>query len=330
MTLFRSIVFIFLASAVTWQGVHAESKILESRNNNEKYLAEMSQNLEQPLDLRVQVVIELGQYNGANALIAIARASRAEQYELRLAAIEAVRFWSVKARWDVVSPLVVDSEKQVQAAAGDVLVSLWRELNSKQQTYLQPAIEQYISALKQMPSGFEPQLALANVYRYQQQLTDAEQAYKALIKQYPRQTKGYLQLSELYRERKSETLASVILAKGIAVNPQAADLYYAQGLGYYRQGNTQQAEAELRRAIDNEPSNGRYSYTLAVMIKATQPTKAIKLYQQAYDNTGNPQYLYALCESYVEQEHQVQAAQCIGKLKQVAPDDIVKQLTDKR
>jgi len=181
MTLFRSIVFIFLASAVTWQGVHAESKILESRNNNEKYLAEMSQNLEQPLDLRVQVVIELGQYNGANALIAIARASRAEQYELRLAAIEAVRFWSVKARWDVVSPLVVDSEKQVQAAAGDVLVSLWRELNSKQQTYLQPAIEQYISALKQMPSGFEPQLALANVYRYQQQLTDAEQAYKALI-----------------------------------------------------------------------------------------------------------------------------------------------------
>lgn len=336
MTLFRSIAFVFIASVLTLQSVHAESTTLETRLNDEKYIAEMSQNLELALAVRVQAVIELGQFSGANALIAIARASRADQYELRLAAIEAVRFWSVKARWDVVSPLIMDDETRVQAAAGDVLVSLWAELNTDQQAYLQPAVDQYVSTLKKIPSGFEVALELANVYRYQQQFIAAEKAYKALIKQYPKQAVGYLQLSELYRQgsefyrqNNAESLAHETLIQGIAVNPQSAELYYAQGLSYYRQGDFQQAEIELRRAIDNDPNNGRYAYTLAVMINTAQPVEALELYQQAHDNTGSPQYLYALCESYIAQGYVVQATQCIGKLKQVAPDNIVKQLTDK-
>jgi tetratricopeptide (TPR) repeat protein len=334
-----------LVSLFTWQSVQAapqssttaraitavvpQVRTIDNKAEEEERLSRIAQDNEQSIELRIQAVVALGQYSGPNAFISIARASRAKQPELRLAAIEAVRFWSVKARWDVVSPLVNDSHERVQIAAGNVLVSLWGELNVNQQAYLQPAVDQYVAALKKIPTDFQSQLALANVYRYQQQTEQAELAYKALIKLFPLEGESYLQLGELYRKDSAKVQEVMILKQGILVNPQAGNLHYALGLTYYRQKDSEQAQRQIQLAIDNEPSNGRYPYTLGVMIKAAEPVQAIKLFQQAYDNTGAPQYLYALCESYIEQGHEMQARQCIGKLKQLAPDNIVKQLTDK-
>lgn len=356
MKLLRYSAATLLVSLLTWQGVQAapqssattvtkavtsatttsntvtvpQVRTVDSQTEEEQRLSRIAQDNEQLIDLRIQAIVALGQYSGPNAFISVARASRAPQAELRLAAIEAVRFWSVKARWDVVSPLVNDSNERVQVAAGNVLVSLWGELNADQQAYLQPAVDQYVTALNKMPTDFQSQLALANVYRYQQEAEQAEQAYQTLIKQFPQEAESYLQLGELYRKTAAKTQEIAILEQGILANPQAGNLYYALGLAYYRQQQIEQAERQIQLAVDNEPSNSRYPYTLAVMIKAAQPEQAIKLFQQAYDNAGSPQYLYALCESYIEQKHEVQAAQCIGKLKQLAPENIVKQLTDKR
>ncbi|QFI38324.1 tetratricopeptide repeat protein [Moritella marina ATCC 15381] len=334
-----------LVSLFTWQSVQAapqsnptarevtaavpQVRTIDSQEKEEERLSRIAQDNEQPIELRIQAVVALGQYSGPNAFISVARASRSPHAELKLAAIEAVRFWSVKARWDVVSPLVNDNNERVQVAAGNVLVSLWGELNINQQAYLQPAVDQYVAALKKIATDFQSQLALANVYRYQQQTEQAELAYKALIEQFPEEGESYLQLGELYRKDSAKVQEVAILKQGILVNPQAGHLHYALGLTYYRQKESEQAQRQIQLAIDNAPSNGRYPYTLAVMLKSAEPAQAIKLFQKAYDNAGSPQYLYALCESYVEQGHEVQARQCIGKLKQVAPDNIVKQLTDK-
>ncbi len=138
----------------------------------ENELAAMSQDHTLALNQRIAATTMLGNFTGANAIIAVGRASRSQQAELRVASINAARNWQGRAKWDVVSPLLDDVDPRVQVHAFRTLAPLWPQLPEKYRTILDSAFDQRLSSIDDNTEG---RLEKAWLYRMRHQYQESEQ-----------------------------------------------------------------------------------------------------------------------------------------------------------
>ena len=113
--------------------------------DGERYWSSIAQNTSNDLSTRLEAMQNLSPYSGANTLIAVARASRDLQPEMRISAIRIANHWEDVARWDVISPLLNDEDLQVKKAAVRSLLPLRPQLNEQQQKYLDVQIESFLA-----------------------------------------------------------------------------------------------------------------------------------------------------------------------------------------
>ena len=291
-----------------------------SIEEQEQYLSESSQNTSLPISQRVSATIELGRFSGVNAIIAVGRASRSADPELRIASVQAAEQWQGRAKWDVVSPLLDDDSELVRSAAVRALIPIWPILPESYQNYLGQNIDIYLRGL---PETLEADLERAWFYSIQNDLLKSKDNYQRLNRKYSdaRISVAYVQVLNNNQEHDE---AKRILLEQLTVYPKDANLHYRLGLTNHQLGLVEQFKSHLSIAYEYGKDNAKIGYTYALSIRSTQPNKAIDTLTQAYAIDPNPSYLYAKCDTLLMVNKE--ANRCLSQLETVAPEHIVTEL----
>ncbi len=329
MRYFTHLSLFFCLSCVWITAVNAIEPSTSLLVNTESRLSEIAQNRNNEIDSRVKALIELGKFDGKNALIAIARATRDSEPALREAAILAVEEWADISRWDVVSPLIKDPEKNVRQQAVRVLLPLWTQLNQQQQIYMNSAVSGYLEYLAQLSPNIDNQLTIANVYLVTEQYVQAEKGYQTLLKHSPQHLRAYLELSELYRLQGDNQATIKLLVDAINILPADDRLHYTLSLAYIRNKDNARAIKQMKLAITLVENKSAYQFVLAMIIQDKEPKQAIGLLETVIETAPTPQYEYTLCKLYIEQKMLTDAMKCVKKLENKIPKKVFLLLNEK-
>ena len=299
----------------SWQELSIEEK--------EQYLSESSQNTNIPISQRVSATIELGRFSGANAIIAVGRASRSTEPELRLAAVQAAEQWQGRAKWDVVSPLLDDHSESVRAAAIRALMPIWKELPETHQRYLEQSADIY---LQNLPETLEADLERSWFYSAQNDLLKSKNTYQRLNHQYsdPRISLGYVQVLSNYQEYGE---ANRILLEHLTTFPKNANLHYRLAFTYHKLGLNELSSSHFFMAYDNAQNNTKMGYAYAISIRKAEPNKAIEVLTKVYSIEPDSSYLYAKCDTLLMAKKD--ASTCLSLLKTVVHEYVVTELTQR-
>ncbi|MCG9657795.1 hypothetical protein [Vibrio mediterranei] len=291
--------------------------------SRENTLSEMSQDVTLPLSQRIAATQMLGNYSGANALIALGRASRSEYIELRIASITAAQRWQGRARWDLISPLLEDSEPRVRSRAVSALAPLWTSLPNQYQQVLDAAIEQQLTVSDDTTDG---RVESAWLYRMRQQYDEAK---PLLLKEWKNEpsVQVAVELAELYKAIGQDHDSIRVLRQGLEAHPTSATLHHSLALTYWRKQQNQLAIEHMQRAHELEPDITQYTYLLGLMLAESNPERALDLFEQAYVQLGVPHYLYSLCEAKLAMG--ADASTCLTQLRKLYPEEALMPLTKK-
>ncbi|MCW8346363.1 hypothetical protein MD535_10155 [Vibrio sp. ZSDZ65] len=294
-----------------------------SFERHESVLAEQSQDITLPIEQRIAATQMLGNYTGANAIIAIGRASRSATLELRLASIYATQRWQGRAKWDVVAPLLNDDAPEVQALAVRTLAPLWRQVPERYRQILNPAIDDQLMKVQDTANG---RLDTAWFYRMRQQYTEAEQLL-LLETELNNQPNVVMALAALYQDTKQESRSLDVLEQGVSSYPDSSMLHQRLALTYWRTQQYSAAIEHMQVAYQIEIESAAHAYLLGLMLAKQQPEQAIGLFEKAYGQQAEPQYLYSLCETKLALT--AESAACLNELSKWYPEPALRALTEK-
>ncbi|CAH7314354.1 TPR_REGION domain-containing protein [Vibrio chagasii] len=298
----------------------SSNQITLGPEQREQLLAEYSQNESLPIAQRAAATVSLGQYYGPNSIIAVARASRSEYPQLRLAAIQAAGQWRGRAKWDLISPMLDDVDRAVEAQAVRTLIELWPQLSGEYLDRLEPAVDRHLALLSDDLDG---DMERAWIYTIKGDFEQAELIYLDRFENHkePRVAIAY---AEYLKGIDDDEQAQHVLTQTLVEFPESAALHYSLGLSYLRTGERVKALLSLRNAYDLSPTNGSYGYTYATLARENDAETAIAVYQAIYQNHAQPAYLYALCDTLLNAGQD--ANKCLVELESVAPQDVVSKL----
>ncbi|MGF1721029.1 tetratricopeptide repeat protein [Vibrio kyushuensis] len=300
--------------------VQVTDKLMTELEQQEALLAEYSQSEALGLEQRISATVALGDYYGANAMIAVARASRSEYQELRIAAIQAAAQWQGKAKWDVVSPLLNDPNGLVKNEAVRTLIVLWPVMSQSYIEILEPSVDEYLDNL---PASLEGDLERAWFYRTQSKHQLSEALYLEMHATYSDPRISIVQAEYLNSADKNEQAISV-LEVSLFEFPSYAPTYYSLGLAYHRENNSEEAITHLERSYEIDPNSTTFGYAYATLVGVSNPMKAAQVFQDIYELNPESTYLYAWCNALLSAG---QAADtCLIELEKVAPKEIVADL----
>tara|TARA_B100001063_G_scaffold220034_1_gene224580 strand:+ start:885 stop:1916 length:1032 start_codon:yes stop_codon:yes gene_type:complete len=309
-----------LANSVQPLDNESVNQVVTVAEQRELLLAEYSQNEAIAIDQRAAATVNLGIYYGPNSVIAVARASRSEHPQMRLAAIQAAEQWQGKAKWDVVSPLLDDVDRDVEAQAVRTLIILWPQLSGEYLDRLAPAIDRHLTLLS---NDLDGDLERAWIYTLQSKFQQAELIYLDRFenRKEPRVAIAY---AEYLKGIDDDEQAQHVLKQTLIEFPESAALHYSLGLSYLRTGERVKALRRLRNAYDLEPNSGSYGYTYATLVRENDAETAITVYRAIYQNHAQPAYLYALCDTLLNARQD--ANTCLAELESIAPQNVVSKL----
>tara|TARA_R110002124_G_scaffold287329_1_gene473062 strand:- start:2544 stop:4739 length:2196 start_codon:yes stop_codon:yes gene_type:complete len=288
-------------------------------------LSQIAQSNDYAPIVRASALLRMNTLLDTNSLIAIARAVKSANTNIRLGAINGAENIAGAERWRIISPLLVDKALVVRTEATRVLMPLWQRLSLKQKQTLQPALDEYLEVQAfNEDRGFSHNNK-AYVFMSQGKLDYAETAFKEGIRIEPFFANTYLNLSELYRRQQKETAAISELKQGLKAIPDNGQLHYNLALAYIRAKQTDKAIEFFKRATEASPENANFHYVYGLSLEKIQPEKAQLAIDKAFQISDSPQYLYTLCEMQIKQKS-FKAKQCLQKLRQIAPENIIKQL----
>lgn len=289
--------------------------------------AYIAQDKSQPNSQRVAALEALRAEPSQNGLIAIARALKEEDPSIQEAAIIGSYGLAIEYRWELVSPFLKHEDTTLSYAASYGLVKGYPQLTASMKPELDkyiPQLEAHLSAQQDSFSHFK----LAEVYRLTGQAGKAITEYSALLEKTPHNQAVWAGLSESYRLNKDESKALQTLERGIELNQNSSQLYYAKSLAEVRQGNKLTALADIKSAAILAENNSYYWYLYAVMQKEQNLEQSVPLFEHAYQLSGAPEELYALCDVYIE-THNNAASSCLEQLKPQVPKQVYAGLVTK-
>ncbi len=288
-------------------------------------LSHIAQNEANSDIIRASALERLAPFPDTNTIIAVARGAKHNDSNIRLGAISGSAALEGAERWRVIAPLLKDEVLAVRAQAALAIVPLWSELSQTNKTFLTPALNEYMQIQDFNADRGYAHNNKASVFAYQADYQAAERAFKVGIKIEPYFANSYTNLAELYRRQQKNAQSIEVLLTGQKASPENADIDYQLALAYIRAKKTALAVTNLKQATIKEPNNAQYHYVYALSVESTNSGEAQKSLNKAYQIGGNPQHLFALCELQVRL-NSFQANQCINKLSQVAPENVIEQL----
>ncbi|MGR5065019.1 hypothetical protein [Photobacterium sp. DNB22_13_2] len=277
---------------------------------------------------RADALRQLASYPNQNSLVAVARGIQDENPIVREAAVVGAEPYQFAHRWRLLSPLLTDSEANVRLTATTNLIRNYGEMNAEQKALMDPPSAELISFLKgkkDLPS----QLLLADVYRWHQDFDEAHEIYTALQEVENRNSQIWLGLADNYRAQGDDLQANLVLEQAQEILPEEANLFYSQALTLVRLNEKKQAAEAIRKATELAPDNSYFWYLNGVLQEAFNKEEATISFEKAYQISGAPEQLYAMCDIYVRYNHP-KTDSCLELLAKVAPEFVIDELKSKR
>ena len=287
-------------------------------------LSHVAQNKENMQIIRASALERMSPITDTNTLIAVARGARDPDEFIRMAAARGSTSIPLKERWRILEPLLKDDVLAVRLEATNSLAMLWQELSTKQRELLKPAIDEYIKAQEYNNDRGFSHSNRGSIYAYLGEMDKAKKAFLEGIRIEPNFAQTYLNLAELYR-RTNKGSAIDLLKQGLSKISDNAPIAYSLGLAYIRNGDSKQALDYFAQAIEKAPNTAQYHYVYGLSLEKSNVNLAQKQLRRAYQISGDPRQLYALCDMQVRYKA-FQANQCINEFSQVGPANIVEQL----
>lgn len=292
--------------------------------NDEAYefqLAHVSQDVNLAVKDRVNATLAMQGFEGANAFISIARASRDEHASMRLAAITAASYWSTAAKWDLFFPLVNDVDERVKKAALQSLILEWTQMSEPMQLLLN---EKMVTYQLTLPQGLESQLEIAWIEQSTDKLDSAEKRLVRANADY-QDVRIVLGLAKVQASLGKLDTAKLTLMSGFDIFPDSGALHYQVAVLEYQQSNFLAAQEHFKLAHRVDPNNASYSYAYALSIRDQQTDLAVALLEDAYQHSGLSEHLYAKCDVLLSVNRPATA--CLNALSIITPVYVVEQLT---
>lgn len=288
-------------------------------------LSQIAQSNDYAPIIRASALLRMNNLNDTNSLIAIARAVKSDNTNIRFGAAQGAENLNGAERWRIIAPLLQDKALVVRNEAVRTLIPLWQQLSLAQQKTLQPSLDEYLGVQTfNADRGFSHNNK-GHVFMSQGKFDDAELAYHESIRIEPFFAPAYLNLAELYRRKKNEMASITILKQGLQTIPDHGQMLYSLGLAHIRTKQGDKAIKYFEQATQASPNNANFHYIYGLSLENTQAEKAQKAINSAFQLSNNPRYLFTLCEMQIKQKSS-KARQCLRSLQKVAPVKVVQEL----
>jgi tetratricopeptide (TPR) repeat protein len=198
-----------------------------------------------------------------------------------------------------------DQYRVVRIQAGAVLAAMDpREFDEPSRR----AAEEYIASLKSRPDDYGQHMNLGVLYADRGQRQAALDEYATAVRLRPGWAPPLVNAALVYSELGDKAKAEESLRKAIRIDPGNAAAHFNLGLLLAETGRPADAEASLRRSLALNPKNAPAAFNLAVLLSGTRRAEAIQWCRRAVEaDPSQGRYVYTLA-FYLAQGGETQAA----------------------
>ncbi|MDN7142062.1 tetratricopeptide repeat protein [Pseudomonas sp. JQ170] len=273
---------------------------------------------------RASLYAELPNYPSPLALKLASRDLQHDDPMVRRAAVASIQAMLPGAQRSLVlGPLLDDEDQGVRFAVVDALLGLGPDEIGLYFGPLQHTLERYQHELAEKPDDAAAQLHLARLYLHDNSYQEAARALDRTLQLDPENLEALAMQVELL-ERQDQTDASrQVLAKALQQRPDSAFLQHELGRWLLRHGQDEYALLAFARALELEPDNNDYRYTLATSLHQLEQVDAAQRQLETIlvHDPANRKARVLLIE-YWKETGQLQNVQILlAQLEQLNPDD---------
>jgi len=216
--------------------------------------------------------------------------------QIRRSALLSLESFPSNMRMKETFEMLNDPIKTVRMEATRQLAAFSLEgLDKEHKMLLEKAFDAYEKILLFSAERPETQLSLASFYAQRKMPEKAEKAYVEAMRLQPKFVPAYVNYSNFLVQQGENNKAFDVLQKGLNNLPHIAILHHALGLWYVRNKETAKAIPELKKSVDLDKDDARFSYVYAVSIGEENPKEAIRILEKVYPkHTGDMQIVSGL------------------------------------
>ncbi|PWB33889.1 hypothetical protein DCO48_07865 [Pseudomonas sp. SDI] len=223
----------------------------------------------------------------------------------------------------LLGPLLDDEEQSVRFAAVDALLGLSPDEIGLYFAPLQHALDQYEAALEAQIDDSAAQVHLARLYAHEKDYAPAANALERALKLAPDDLDALATQVQLLDDQGQVDASRAVLAQALQRHPESAFLQHELGRWLMRHNQHEYALLAFARALELEPDNSDYRYTLATSLHALEQVDAAQRQLETIltRQPANRRARVLLIE-YWKETGQLQNVQVLlAQLEQQNPDD---------
>ncbi len=183
---------------------------------------------------------------------------------VRRSAVTALASTPPQIRWQLLSPYITDTNRQVRFMVATALAELLPQLPPAETESLRALVKEYREMLSYTADFPSTQMNLANLETSLGNRTRALKAYQKALTIDPNFVPALINLSEFYRRQGKHVQAKELLTRALKFAPDSATVQYAFGLQLIRERNYKGAIIHLAQSLNLRDAQPRHAYVYAV------------------------------------------------------------------
>lgn len=141
-------------------------------------------------------------------------------------------------------------------------LELWHAKWQEQRGNIEGARNSYIKALKSKPESVEAMIGMANLFKLEDELEQAETAYRTIVKSNPDSPLAHHALGAFYVSQKRWPEALPLLRSASEIDPKNKRFHYDLGVALAKTGQTDLAFAEMAQSVSEAEAHFNIGYLL--------------------------------------------------------------------
>ena len=193
---------------------------------------------------------------------------------VRIGALRALSGLQPDAQAELAGPLLSDSILSVRIEAARILSPLRSVMPVRFVSPFSTAEIEMIAALDESAERPESRAYFASLRIDAGDIVGAEQEFAQALSMEPNFMTARINFADMYRQAGRDSDAEEVLREGLALTPDAAALRHSLGLVLVRIGRQDDGLLELRRAMELNQVNPRYSFVYAIALNSLGQSQA--------------------------------------------------------
>ena len=261
------------------RGSHAFTAIFQQADTGDARaaagLADLATDQNQPAIVRASAIERLARLGEADPQL-VRDAARSDDPLLRLAAVRLADALPEGERPALLAALLRDVRLAIRIEAARSLTPVQAGLSGGYAADWRRAAGEYRASLGYNADRPEAVVALGSLETSLGSFAPALEAFARARRMEPTYVPAYLNAAEALRLQARDQEAIGMLAEGLEAVRSSGPLYHSLGLAQVRLGRREEAMESLRKAMELEPDEPRFTYVYAVALHSTGSTRQAK------------------------------------------------------